>query len=143
MGQRDPWDMVGQKHLPLAGTSLVYEDQESGVYQLTFSGDRVDWECIQGPFRGETGAAPYHAARVDGETLLMAWSQESGETTTLLAKTAERLALVCHAYGGECEIVSAKIVAWTPPNSSPRGSSSPKGRPKKRRQHPTSRQRTT
>lgn len=108
--------------VPLIGSCLVYEDKDTGIYRLSFTTNHVDWECIAGACVGETGSAPYHAAQVDRDTLLIAWCQPSGETTTMVVDSNNHVALICHAYGGECEIASSKILEWTEQPSAARGS---------------------
>ena len=97
----------------LSGSLLVYSDGRD-VHQLTFARARVTWSCIEGPFAGETGSAPYHAASVDKDTLLIVWSPSRVETSVIVANFRNGAAHVCHLYGSECTIVVGRISRWAP-----------------------------
>jgi hypothetical protein len=103
-----------------AGSLLIYEDRDAGVYRLAFTADRVEWECIEGAFVGESGTAEYRAASIDADALLIVWSQTSGEAVVMALGLTTRRACICHIYGAECNLIPAKILAWTPPSESDR-----------------------
>ena len=112
---------LGSKPASLAGAQLIYEDRESGIYKLDFTAKRVSWRCIDGSFTGESGSAAYRACQADPATLLIAWSQPTGEAAVST--------LSLPGNGGEhrrTRAVSAQEIA--PANSgiraTPRGSSS-------------------
>ena len=103
---------LGSKPASLAGAQLIYEDRESGIYKLDFTAKRVSWRCIDGSFTGESGSAAYRACQADPATLLIAWSQPTGEAAVVVVNVPERQARVCHFYGEECSITPAKVVEW-------------------------------
>ena len=102
--------------ISLASSSVIYRDRESGVYRLAFTDERVDWECIEGAFVGESGTAEYRAACIDGDAVLVVWSQASGEAVVIVLDPTTRRACVCHIYGAECNLMAANILTWQPPS---------------------------
>jgi len=118
----------------LSGLLLVYTDGQD-VYQLTFAGARVTWSCIEGPFAGETGSAPYDATSVDKDTLLIVWSESRVETSVIVANFSKGVARVCHLYGSERTIVVSTIARWAPGVVPPSPQRRAAGRNRKRRDH--------
>jgi hypothetical protein len=96
----------------LSGSRRIYEEDESSVYELTFDEATVVWRCIQGAFSGDSGSAQYRGARIDRQSLLIVWSQPTGEAAVIVANLINNVAHVCHLYGRESSITPAKIVGW-------------------------------
>lgn len=119
-GDRDRKGNSAKTSTALTGSRLAFREADAGVFELVFTGRRVRWKCVEGEFEGESGSAPYKAVHIDRNTLLIVWSQPSGEAAVIVAKPGEGLAHVCHVYGEECDIAPAEVLRWS--SAEPRAS---------------------